>query len=108
MIRAVFASVFALTMFVLLTVTSEAAQEVLTGTVKKVDERTGVIVLDDGRQVHISGHTMVHVERPADRLASLEPGSRVVIIEQEPSASPSGLPESPSESPFGPNSPQAP
>ena len=68
MVRGFFGSIGALALLALLSVGSARAQEVLTGTVQQVDERSGVILFDDGRQVQTTGRTIVLVERPVDRV----------------------------------------
>jgi len=109
MVRGFFGSIGALALLTLLSVGSARAQEVLSGTVKQVDERSGVILFDDGRQVQTTSRTIVLVERPVDRLAALQPGTSVVVIQPDaPSASPSLSPNGPQLSPYGPNSLQAP
>jgi len=109
MVRGFFGSIGALALLALLSVGSARAQEVLTGTVQQVDERSGVILFDDGRQVQTTGRTIVLVERPVDRLAAVQPGTSVVVIQPDaPNASPSFSPNGPQLSPYGPNSLQAP
>lgn len=109
MVRRIVGSVWVVMLLTLLAASSGGAQEAVSGTVQQVDERTGVIVLDDGRQVQIGGRTVVLVERPVDRLAALAPGTRVVIVEpQEPSALPGTVAPSPAFGQFGPTGPQAP
>jgi hypothetical protein len=108
MVRRIVGSIWAVMLITLLAVSSGAAQEAVSGTVQQVDERTGVIVLDDGRRVQTGGRTVVLVERPVDRLAALAPGTRVVIVERpEPSASPGVRAPSPAFGQFGPTGPQA-
>jgi hypothetical protein len=102
------ASFCGLAALTLLTVTPANAQDVVTGTVRQVDPRTGVIVLDDGRRVQTGHTTVLLAERPVDRLTALAPGTRVVIVKQEPSASPRLAPDTFPARPFGSNSLQAP
>ena len=78
MVRGFFGSIGALALLALLSVGSARAQEVLTGTVQQVDERSGVILFDDGRQVQTTSRTIVLVERPVDRLAAVQPDELTV------------------------------
>ena len=109
MVRGFVGSMCALVTLLLLAVASAGAQDVLTGTVKQVDERTAVIVFEDGRQVQTTSRTVVLLAEPVDRLATIQPGSRVVVIQPDaPSASPSFAPNGPALSPYGPRSQEAP
>jgi hypothetical protein len=67
---------------VLAVVTSVAAQQVITGTVARVDPAAGTVVLDDGRMFLTTGEVMVD-DRPMP-LASLRPGTRVTLRETGP------------------------
>jgi hypothetical protein len=80
-----------------------SAQDVVTGTVKQIDERSGVIVFDDGRAVHTTSRTVVLVDRPVERLAAVSPGTRVIVLSPEPAinTSPAASPAATSVSPFG-------
>ncbi|OLE36443.1 MAG: hypothetical protein AUG00_10640 [Candidatus Rokubacteria bacterium 13_1_20CM_2_70_7] len=60
------------------------ADEVITGTVVRVDEHAGVIVLDDARMYRVADGGAVLVNSQAMELREIEPGTRVVI----PAASP--------------------
>jgi hypothetical protein len=109
MVRGFVGSIGALALLTVLSVGSAPAQTVLTGTVQQVDEGSGVIVFDDGRQVQTTNRTIVLVERPVDRLAAVQPGTSVVVIQPDAaSASPSFPPYWPQSRPYGPNSLQAP
>ena len=109
MVRGVVCSILALVTSLTLTVIPAGAQDVFTGIVKQVDERTGVIVFEDGRQVQTTRRTVVVVERPVDRLAAIQPGTSVVVIQPgAPSASPVLSPDGPELSPYGPSSQEAP
>lgn len=58
------------------------AQEVIRGTVVRIDQPAGVIMLDDGRMVQAgTGTTILVGERPM-ALADVQPGARVVIRKQ--------------------------
>src|SRR5258705_12821524 len=89
MIRTFVGAICALVTLALLPLTAAGAQEVITGTVKQVDERSGVILFEDGRQGQVTPGTTVVTDRPVDRLSSLAPGSSVVgIVPDVASASP--------------------
>jgi hypothetical protein len=109
MVRGFVGSMCALATLLVLAVAAAGAQEAVSGTVRQVDERTGVIVFDDGRRVQTTSRTVVLVERPVDRLAAIQPGTTVVVIQPEaPSASPGLAPDAPELSPYGPSSQEAP
>jgi hypothetical protein len=109
MVRGFVGSTCALVTLLVLAAGAASAQEVVSGTVKQIDERTGVIVLDDGRQVQTTSRSVVLVERPVDRLAAIQPGSNVVVIQRAaPSASPRLAPDAAAVSPYGPSSQEAP
>jgi hypothetical protein len=91
MVRSITGSICALA---LVTVTAAHAQDVVTGTLERVDARAGVVVLEDGRVIPTTGDNVFLVETPAPRLAAVRPGTRVVVIETSP------LTDSPSPSPF--------
>lgn len=86
-----------------------SAEEVVTGIVKQVDPRAGVILLDDGRRVLITNGTQVlSNERPVE-LVALAPGSSVVVITPgAASASPRLSPYRDEPKAFGSPSLQAP
>src|SRR2546427_13136083 len=109
MTRGFFGSMCALATLVSLTVGTAGAQEVLSGTVKQVDERSGVIVFEDSRQVRTTSRTIVLLERPVDRLGAVTPGASIVVINPDaPSASPGLAADIAPPSPYGPVPPQAP
>jgi hypothetical protein len=111
MVRAVIRSMCALTVLTWIGVAPAAAQAVVSGTVKEVYPRAGVIVFDDGRQVQLTNSTVVlREQRPVGGLAAVRPGDSVTIVQQEAAnASPSSVLQPPAMSPFGPSSePQAP
>jgi len=60
------------------------AQQPITGTVVRVDEPAGVVVLDDGRMYRLGGTRTVIVEDRAVAITSLRPGTRVLIRDAEP------------------------
>lgn len=84
MIRSIGASICAVA---LLTATATAAEEIVQGTVRHVDERAGIIVLEDGRTI---------------RLDAVTPGTRIVVI----TADPGGGPASPRLAPATPMPPR--
>ena len=111
MVRGFVGSLCALAVVTALTVTSAGAETVLSGTVKQVYPRAGVIVFDDGRQVQATGNTVVlREQRPVGGLAALRPGDAVVVVQPDgPSASPSFTPDGYSVNSYGPtHEPQAP
>ena len=110
MVRSIAGSICALA---LVTAAAAQAQDVVTGTLKHVDARTGVVVLEDGRVIQISTDNVFLVETDARRLAAVRPGTRVVVIESaadgnaaavRDSRGPSALPEYPGETPRGADS----
>jgi hypothetical protein len=109
MVRSCVGAICALVTLALLPLTAAGGQEVLTGTVKQVDERSGVILFEDGRQVQLTPGATVVTDKPVDRLGALTPGTSVVVI--VPDAS-SALPrfsiDAPEPNVFGLSSPQAP
>ena len=60
------------------------ADEVITGTVVRVDEHAGVIVLDDARMYRVADGGAVLVDSQAMELREVEPGTRVVIRSGQP------------------------
>jgi hypothetical protein len=96
MVRSIAGSICALA---LVTATAAQAQEVVTGTLERVDARAGVVVLEDGRVIPTTGDNVFLVETPAPRLAAVRPGTRVVVIESSPDH-PGAVMDSPSPSPF--------
>jgi hypothetical protein len=110
MVRSITGSICALAVLTLVAIGTAGAEQVITGTVKQVDPRTGVILLEDGRRVLITnGATVFSNDRPVERLAVLAPGSSVVVIAPDaPSASPRFYPDTDTPNAFGVPSPQAP
>jgi hypothetical protein len=109
MVRAFVGAMCALVTLALLPLTATGAQEVVTGTVKQVDERSGVILFEDGRRVQVTPGATVVTERPVDRLSALAPGTSVtVIVPDTPSASPRFSLDAREPNAFGLPSPQAP
>lgn len=83
MVRTVIGPICALA---LLIATPAVAQEIVTGTVRYVDESAGVIVFEDGRAIQTTSETVVLVESPRADLAAVQPGTRVMVIANEPVA----------------------
>ena len=110
MVRGITGLFCALATLTLVAIGAASAEQVISGTVKQVDPRAGVILLDDGHQVAITNDTTVlSNERPVERLATLAPGTRVIVIAPgAPSASPQFSPYVREPNAFGRPSPQAP
>ena len=64
---------------VLLAVTSVAAQQLATGRVARVDQPTGVVVLDNGQMYQASPNTVFLVNNQPVHWATLAPGTSVVV-----------------------------
>ncbi|HEV8639990.1 MAG TPA: hypothetical protein VGV13_02715 [Methylomirabilota bacterium] len=60
------------------------ADEVITGTVVRVDENAGVIVLDDARMYRVADGDAVLVDIRTMELREIKPGARVVIRSGQP------------------------
>jgi hypothetical protein len=60
------------------------ADEVITGTVVRVDENAGVIVLDDARMYRVADGGTVLVDSRTMELREIKPGARVVIRSGQP------------------------
>ena len=101
MVRVRIGSLCALVTLASLAPIAASAQDVVTGTVQQIDERSGVIVFDDGRVVQTTSRTVVLVDHPVQRLAAVSPGTRVVVLSSEPAinASPAPTPATPSFEP---------
>ena len=109
MVRSIVGAICALVTLALLPLTAAGSQDVFTGTVKAVDERSGLILFEDGRQVQVIPGTTVITEKPVDRLGALTPGTSVVVIVPDAvSASPRFSIDAPKPNAFGLPSPQAP
>lgn len=93
----------------LLATASTAAAEIVTGTVRQVDNSTGVIVFEDGRVVRTTADTVVLLDTRPPGLSAVEPGTRVVVITENPAVgadggrgwAPSALPGERIEAPVG-------
>ena len=68
----------------LLAVAGTAAAQVLQGNVIQVDPRTGIIVLEGGRQIHVTPGTQIIVGGQPARLETIQPGTAVVIQQGPP------------------------
>ena len=109
MVRSITGTICALAMLALVAIGAAGAEEIITGTVKQVDPRAGVIVLEDGRQIQItSGTTVLSDRRPVD-LVALAPGASVIVIAPDAaSASPRFSPYRSEPNAYGSPSLQAP
>lgn len=65
----------------LVAVTGASAQQVITGTVVRVDPPAKVIMLDDGRMFQATGQTAILVNNQPMQLVAVQPGTRVVLRE---------------------------
>ena len=63
----------------LLAVTSVSAQQFVTGRVARVDQPTGVVVLDNGQMYHATPYTVFLVNNQPVNWATLAPGTPVVV-----------------------------
>ena len=68
----------------LVVATGAAAQEVVTGTVARVEPGASVIVLSDGRMYQTSSGSVIIVNEQPTTLATLEPGTQVVLRSAAP------------------------
>lgn len=68
----------------LVAVTGASAQQVITGTVVRVDPPANVIMLDDGRMFQATGQTAILVNNQPMQLLAVQPGTRVVLREVRP------------------------
>lgn len=64
--------------------TGASAQQLITGTVVRVDPPASVIVLDDGRMFQTSGETAILVNNQPILLGAVQPGTRVVLRQARP------------------------
>lgn len=62
--------------------TAPPAEE--TGVVARVDDRHGVVILDDGRMVRATPATVIVANEKLATLSSLQPGAKVVIRSADP------------------------
>ena len=69
---------------VLLTVTAVSAQQVVTGTVIRIDQPAGVVVLDNGHMYRATPQTVFFVNNRPMSLATLQPGTPVVVQYGQP------------------------
>jgi hypothetical protein len=68
----------------LVAATNAAAQEVITGTVARVEPGASVIVLSDGRMYQTSPDSVIIVNEQPTTLVTLEPGTQVVLRSATP------------------------
>ena len=64
---------------VLLAVTSVAAQQFVTGRVERVDQRAGVVILDNGQMYQAAPNTVFLVNNQPAHWVTLAPGTPVVV-----------------------------
>jgi hypothetical protein len=69
---------------VLLAVTVVAAQQVVTGTVVRIDQPAGVVVLDNGQMYQATPQTVFLVNNQPSHLTALAPGTPVVVHYGQP------------------------
>ena len=69
---------------VLLTVTAVSAQQVVTGTVIRIDQPAGVVVLDNGHMYRATPQTVFLVNNSPTRLTTLQPGTPVAVQYGQP------------------------
>ena len=70
--------------FILLAVTAVTAQQVITGTVVRVDQPAGVVVLDSGQMYQATPQTVFLVNNQPATFATLAPGTPVVVQYGQP------------------------
>ena len=75
--------VCALTLF---TVTGVLAQQAVTGTVVRIDQPAGVVVLDNGRMYQTTPQTVVLVNSQPTAMTAVAPGNVVVLQSAQPVA----------------------
>lgn len=76
MIRRIALTVCALT---LLTATGVVAQQVVTGTVVRIDQPAGVVVLDNGQMYQTTAQTLIIVNGQPTTITAITPGTPVVL-----------------------------
>ena len=90
----------------LLAATSVSAQQVATGRVVRVDQPTGVVVLDNGQMYQVAPHTVFLVNNQPVHWATLAPGTPVVVHHGQQAMRSDGRPVVVTEQPATwPNSP---
>ena len=81
MIRRIGLAACALT---LLALTGVSAQQVVTGTVVRIDQPAGVVVLDNGQMYQTTAQTVMLVDSHPAAITTLAPGTRVVLQSAQP------------------------
>jgi len=69
---------------VLLAVTGVAAQQVVTGTVVRIDQPASVVILDSGQMYRATPQTVFLVNDRPTTFAAIQPGTRVVFHSAQP------------------------
>jgi hypothetical protein len=64
--------------------TGVSAQQVVTGTVVRIDHAAGVVVLDSGRMYQMTPQTVVIIDGAPGTLATIPPGTQVMLQSAEP------------------------
>ena len=68
----------------MLAVTAVTAQQVVTGTVVRIDQPAGVVVLDNGQMYQTTPQTLYYVNNQPATFATLAPGTPVVVQHGQP------------------------
>ena len=71
---------------VLLAVTTVSAQQVITGTVVRIDQPAGVVVLDNGQMYRATPQTVFLVNSQPMTFGTIQPGTPVIVQYAEPVA----------------------
>lgn len=75
---------FVVCALVLLTVTGAAAQQIVTGTVVRVDQPANVVILDNGQMYRATPQTVFLVNDQPAHFATIQPGTRVFFHSAQP------------------------
>ena len=75
---------FAACTVVALTTTAVSAQQVVTGTVVRIDQPAGVVVLDNGRMYQATPQTVFLVNNQPTSFGTIAPGTPVVVQQGQP------------------------
>jgi hypothetical protein len=78
--------VCALTLLAVTAATGVLAQPVVTGTVVRIDQPAGVVVLDNGQMYQMTSQTVVLVNNQPTAIAAIVPGTPVVLRAAQPVA----------------------
>lgn len=69
---------------VLMAVTGAAAQQILTGTVVRIDQPANVVILDNGQMYRATSQTVFLVNDQPTNFAAIQPGTRVFFHSAQP------------------------